>query len=118
MFKYLLLFKMKQKKNIEAPSQLFLEEIELFKQRDEERPPEYAEGKPLKCYQCPEKLRPDAIPGAFRPPTIPSGMWSYKNAIQLQKGNLTSNDLKSAAALEVIFKANFSLPPRVTLKMA
>ncbi len=104
---------MKQKKNIEFPSRLFLEEIEIFKKQNEERPPEYAEGKPLKYYQCPQKLRPDAIPGAFRPPTIPSGMWSYKNVIQLRKGNLLSTNLKSASALEVIFKA--FLPRKVTL---
>ena len=42
----------------------------------------------IKDYQCPPRLATDNILGAFRPPTIPDGLWSRKRAIfRLKKGN-------------------------------
>ena len=32
-------------------------------------------------YKCPPKLRCDNIPGAFRPPMIPVGLWSNRGTV-------------------------------------
>ena len=74
-------------------SRLFLKEIEFFRKLNEEHPPEYVKSKATspRYYQCAQKLRPVEIPGAFRRLTIPSGLWSNKNTIPLQKGKQTRN---------------------------
>ena len=46
----------------------------------------------MRHYQCPPGLAPDNIPGAFKPPTTPAGLWSRKCAIfPTDEGNFFFN---------------------------